>query len=168
MRVPTRRGERKYDDDGSEQFLTPEGAKRLASTLIRLESEIPKAAEEKATAAALGDRSENAEYKDAKARLSGLHSRIESIKNRLKSAVVIKKKDSGQIEIGSTVTLEIENGNGLRKVYEIVGQYETNPGNGRISNKSPLGRALIGHGVNDCVTIKTPVAETVYRVVEIR
>jgi transcription elongation GreA/GreB family factor len=169
MRVPTRKGTLHFQDEGGEFHLTAEAVKRLQRQLADAESQVFAVAEEKQRAAALGDRSENAEYQDAKAKLSRLNSRIVNIKDRLNRASVIQKGAAdGVVDIGATVTVEIAGVAGSLKTYDIVGQFETDPLRGRISNKSPLGLALIGHVKGDVVKMQTPKGEIEYLIREVK
>src|SRR6185312_272030 len=152
-------------------YLTPEGIERLHEQLARVKKRLPIAAEEAARTAAYGDRSDNAEYKQAKGALRRIHYQIFEIETQLKHAVAIDTgaTTSGIIRLGSTVIIE---SNGKEKTYQLVGPSETDPPHGRISQVSPLGAALIGHAAGDIVTVKTPGAknggEQQYRVISIK
>jgi len=164
MRVPTRKGKRIEEDKG-EYFVSEVALERMKSTLKDLQAQVPIVAEDKSRAAALGDRSENAEYQEAKARLSSLHTRILSLQDRLSRAVVIPgSSDSSMVEVGSKVTVEVD---GREQIFEIVGSLETNPAKGRISNTSPLGKALIGHIPGDEITFKTPGGVRLYKILSL-
>jgi transcription elongation factor GreA len=169
MRLPKRRHEllKTYEEEGLPVYLTAEGARRLEAELKRLETKDQKQAiEDVARTGAFGDRSENAEYQEAKHRLSRTHSRIFYIKERLKRVVVIRKtkKAAHVITLGSTVVLQTGN---KERTYEIVGPSESNPANGRISHVSPLGEALLGHAVGDSVDIETANGKMTYSILRI-
>jgi len=116
--------------------------------------------------AAYGDRSDNAEYREAKSALRNAHSQIAGTEDRLRRAVLINPdKNSGIVQIGSVVTLESD---GVEKTYEIVGSLETNPGSGRISNNSPIGEAVLGKKIGSRIIIKTPKGEKEYHVTLIK
>lgn len=154
MQIPKRRSQmlRKQDDD-SAVYLTPGAIQRLKEDIVRLEKiERPKIVVDLSHALSLGDFSENAEYQDAKARLSRIDGRIFSLKERLKRAVVIEGGSSDRVGLGSTVTVLV---NGKEKTYQIVGPHESNPTRGRISHVSPLGSALRDHNVGDEIELKT-------------
>jgi transcription elongation factor GreB len=140
-------------------YLTPEGAKKLATELNQLLNvDRAKVVQEVAEAAAQGDRSENAEYIYGKKKLREIDRRIRFITKRLDSAVVVKQETShSEVRFGATVEVEDENGN-LRK-YLILGPDEASPSDGRISFQSPLGRALMKRKVGDVVTVQRPAGE---------
>ena len=170
MQLPHRRSQAlKRDEDREDTILlTAEGIQRLKDTLRYLEKEErPKIVEDLSQALLLGDFSENAEYIDAKARMSRIDGRIFSIKDRLRRAAEIGggKNVSGRIRLGSTVILDV---GGKRKMYQIVGPQETDPSRGRISHLSPLGALLLDHAAGDHVSVKTETGETVYTIVEVR
>lgn len=149
------------DQDGEPVHLTPAGIARLEKELADLKRRLPTLASEAARTAAYGDRSDNAEYKQAKGVLRFTHRRIFEIESQLKRAVAIPSGPgaNGTIQLGSTVVLELlkndENGGDTKlKRYEIVGPAETDPAHGRISHRSPLGAALIGHAKGDVAGIK--------------
>jgi transcription elongation factor GreA len=126
----------------------------------------PQAVKDVSTAVQKGDLSENAEYHEARARLSRTDTRIFNLKEKLKTAVIIEKgSDDGRVKIGSTVVLEV---NGKQRTYEILGSLETDPSRNRISHESPLGSALLDHKVGDTVTVKTPSGEVTYAIIEVQ
>lgn len=147
--------------------LTPEGLARLQAKLERLQKSVPHLVSEAARTAAYGDRSENAEYKDAKATLRRTYRQISGIEDQLKRVAVInvEKNASGVIQLGSTVVVESKKG--LRKTFQILGSQESSPAEGRISYQSPLGAALIGHAAKDTVVVKTGNGTQEYRIIEI-
>jgi transcription elongation factor GreA len=137
-------------------FLTPEGHQKLEDELHYLKNtrrvEVAKAIHD---AKMDGDVSENAGYEEAKRQQAFLEGRIMTIEAMLKSAVLIESNGpSDTVILGSQVTV-VEDGF-EPETYTIVGSAEADPGNGRISNESPLGKALIGHKAGDRVTFKTP------------
>jgi len=149
-------------------YLTPEGHLRLQHKLARLKRELPAFIEETARTAAYGDRSDNAEYKEAKSTLRRTQRQIWTIEDQLKRIVLIEpgQNTTGTVHLGSTVMLEFPAG--TRQTLEIVGPFETNPSKGRISHLSPLGAALIGHATNETVTVRTANGPREYRILEIR
>jgi transcription elongation factor GreB len=140
-------------------YLTPEGAKKLAAELNQLLNvDRVKVVQEVAEAAAQGDRSENAEYIYGKKKLREIDRRIRFITKRLDSAVVVKQESShAEVRFGATVEVEDENGKQSR--YLIVGPDEAAPAEGRISFQSPLGRALMKRKVGDVVSVVRPAGE---------
>ena len=118
-------------------------------------------------ARALGDLSENAEYHQAREDQGKTEDRITIIEHMLKSAVVVKKHSSSNVEIGTTVKVKKENSKD-EIVYSIVGAEEADMANNKISNKSPLGEALFGRKKGDVVSIKTPKGLVKYTLVDIQ
>lgn len=113
-----------------------------------------------------GDLSENAEYTEAKEAQSLNEGRIEELKVILDNAVIITGGGKGGIvTVGSTVT--VQNGKEPR-TFTIVGAAEADPGNGKISNESPLGAAFLGHKKGDKVAVRTPKGETEYKITDVK
>ena len=179
MQLHKRKQNESRTDDVKPVYLTPEGIERLQEQLARLKRRLPAAAEEAVRTAAYGDRSDNAEYKQAKGALRRMHYQIFEIETQLKHAVAINTgaNASGIVQLGSTVILEV-NAKGQskeksqQKIFQIVGPHETDPAHGRISHLSPLGAALLNHAKGDVVTIKTTMSNggsaQDYRILEIR
>ena len=152
-------------------YLTPEAIQRLKDRRAYLNALLPGLASEAQRTASFGDRSENAEYKDAKGKLRGAQREILRITDQLKRAVVIKPSANGKIQIGSTVVIQICVPAGTPpppQTFQIVGPDETNPDRGRISFKSPLGSALMGHVVGDVVMVETATGTTKWVVIEVK
>jgi transcription elongation factor GreB len=140
--------------------LTPAGAKKLADELKHLlHTERPRVVQEVADAAAQGDRSENAEYIYGKKRLREIDRKIRFLTKRLESAVVVKGDEvrSDVVRFGASVELEDEDGK--RSRYRLVGPDEAEPTNGLLSYKSPLGQALLKRRVGDVVVVRRPAGE---------
>ena len=167
MQIPRRKSDLLKKHDDGPIYLTEKGLTELKSELARLKAALPGYIEETARTAAYGDRSDNAEYKDAKGRLRRTHYRIAEIDDQLKRVSIIKSSPniSGRVELGSTVVLE---SGGKENIYHIVGPSETDPASGRISHLSPLGAALMGKSKGDTVSIPAPSGEKIYRILEIR
>jgi transcription elongation factor GreB len=112
-----------------------------------------------ADAAAQGDRSENAEYIYGKRRLREIDRRVRFLTKRLESAEVVRPGTVGgdRVRFGARVTVEDENGK--RSTYCLVGPDESNPGRGLLSFQAPLGRALLNKAVGDTVTVQRPVGD---------
>lgn len=149
--------------------LTQEGLDRMNARLAHLKKELPELAAEAERAAAMGDRSDNAAYKDAKSILRRTHRQIWSIEDRLKRVVVITEEPTadGTVRIGSTVTVKLDK-DPQEKIFRILGPMETKPEGGRISFQSPLGAALLNHKKGDVVSISTANGERKYLIVEVR
>lgn len=140
--------------------LTKEGKAELETELAELIAKRSDIAEKIANARDYGDLSENAEYDAAREEQAMLESRIAELEDILKNADIIKPTKSSTIRVGSTVHLE----NGKKVVYQVVGPVEADPLEGKISNESPIGAALMGKKVGDTVTITTPKGQVVYSV----
>ena len=140
--------------------LTPEGLKKLEDELDYLETE--KRAQVAAriqSAKDEGDISENAEYDDAKQEQAFVEGRIMTVRAMIGNAQVIEERGpSEEVHLGSRVTVQ-ENGVSSPEVYFIVGSAEADPTDGRISNESPIGRALIGQRVHSVISYTAPVGE---------
>ena len=119
------------------------------------------------SAKALGDLSENAEYHQAREDQGKTEDRINQIKYMLQSSEVVKKHSSNNVEIGTTVTLKKEGSKNFI-TYSIVGAEEADMAQNKISNNSPLGRALFGKSKNDVVLVSTPKGSSKYMIIEIQ
>jgi transcription elongation factor GreB len=149
-------------------YLTPEGAKKLATELNQLASiDRPRVVQEVADAAAQGDRSENAEYTYGKKKLREIDRRIRFLSKRLEDAVVVKQEEGAHLEVRFGARVEVVDENEKRSSYLIVGPDEANPSDGRISFQSPLGKALMKRKVGDVVTVTRPAGEIDLEVVSI-
>src|SRR5215813_6914106 len=141
-----------------QRYITRAGAERLHHELLRLlNEERPRVTAEVSAAAAQGDRSENAEYIYGKKRLREIDRRIHFLRRRLDTCTVVvpsEQTDASRIYFGATVFLEDENGN--RTTYQIVGADEIDAKGGRISVDSPLGTALLGKRQGDSVLVRRP------------
>jgi transcription elongation factor GreB len=140
-------------------YLTPDGARKLASELDHLlRTERPKVVREVADAAAQGDRSENAEYIYGKKRLREIDRRVRFLTKRLDSAQVVQPGQSHDVvRFGARVVVADERAD--HKTYLLVGPDEADPTQGKISFQSPLGRALMGRSAGDIVTVLRPAGE---------
>ncbi len=145
-----------------EFFVSEDGIAKLREELADLSN-----VQRKKIAAALkeakefGDLSENASWDDAKDRQAFIEGRISEIEHILKNAVAISKGKGDLVSIGSTVHVELEEG---AQQFEIVGSTEANPEQGKISNESPIGRALIGKKPGDEVEVEVPAGTIVYKI----
>ena len=112
-----------------------------------------------------GDISENAEYEDAKNEQAFIEGRIQTLSSLIKNAMIIDEEHSTtHVQVGATVELDGARG---RERYTIVGSTEASPAEGRISNESPVGRALLGKRKGDKVTVSVPAGDLVYTIVAI-
>jgi transcription elongation factor GreA len=147
-------------------YLSPEGKARLEAELHELVTlRRPEVVKRIATAREHGDLKENAEYHAAREEQSFLEGRIRSLEARLKVAVIVAPEARGaSVEVGSRVRVEHD---GEELLLTIVGSSEADADAGRISNVSPVGRALIARRVGDVVTVKTPGGDRRYEVLAI-
>ena len=139
-----------------EYYLTEEGLKNLQDELQNLkEVKRPEVIESLKEARALGDLSENAEYDAARAAQREVEGRIQELEVMLENAVVIEKKDTDEVAIGSHVTVEyVEDDE--REEYTIVGSTEADPLQNKISNLSPLAIAILGKKAGETVKVESP------------
>lgn len=147
-------------------YLTAEGRRRLEEELERLTTVERSALADRLNVAIKdGDLSENAAYTAAKEDQGHLEGRIAHIQGSLRRAVLIDEKaTSGQVALGAKVTVEDEDG---KMTYQIVGPLEAAPTQGRISNESPVGHALLGHKAGDEVSFETPGGKMTMRIVSV-
>jgi transcription elongation factor GreB len=152
------------------RYITRAGAERLHAELVRLlNEERPRITAEVSAAAAQGDRSENAEYLYGKKRLREIDRRIRFLQKRLDGSTVVdpaEQQDRENVYFGATVTLEDEDGR--RSTYQVVGPDELDARGGRVSVDSPVGRALIGRRRGEVITVQRPLGEVELEVKEIR
>ena len=149
-------------------MLTKEGLQKLQEEIKELrEIRRPEIIDKIEQARELGDLSENAEYHDAKEQQGWLESRIAEIEEIMKRATITDAVVSGgdSIVIGASFT--VQDKEGKKKDLTVVGFNEADPGNGRISNESPLGRAFVGKKVGDIVEIEVPKGIIVYKITNI-
>jgi transcription elongation factor GreA len=138
-------------------YVTAEGLKQLEEELAYLTTEKREELSMKLEAAiAQGDLKENADYHDAKEEQGFVEARVRDIEDILRRAQIIEEDGpSDRVRIGSTVTVS-EEGFDEEETYNIVGAAEANPAEGRISNESPIGQALLGARIGDVVLVETP------------
>jgi len=141
--------------------ITIQGRKELEGELERLIAQRPGITERIATARAFGDLSENEEYSSARYDQKILEGRILEIQGILKNAKIIRVGKKEKVAMG--VTVLVKNGN-KQQTFTIVGAVEANPLEGKISNESPIGKALMGLKVGDAATLPNG---KVYKVIEL-
>ncbi|MFI5270774.1 MAG: transcription elongation factor GreA [Candidatus Saccharimonadales bacterium] len=145
--------------------LTQSGVDELKSELDSLVAKRTGIADAIKTARELGDLAENAEYQSARAEQDRNESRIAEVENILQNVEIIKKpRGDSKVQLGSLVKLK---NSGKTKEFQVVGTVEADPLSGKISDESPIGKALIGKSVGDTVEITTPIDTSTYKVVEI-
>jgi transcription elongation factor GreB len=151
-------------DSQRSNYITAEGYQRLRDEMRFLwEQERPKVTQAVSDAAALGDRSENAEYIYGKKRLRQIDGRLHFLKKRLEALTVVTPSpaNTGKVYFGAWVCLESETGNVVR--YRIVGPDEIDLDRGMISMDSPLGKALMRREVGETITVQRPIGDLRYR-----
>ncbi|MFA5248684.1 MAG: GreA/GreB family elongation factor [Patescibacteria group bacterium] len=164
MRVPTRKAD-KYLKGKTDPRITAEKFLELQKNLERMKKIRPALAAEVKRLAADGDFSENAAYQIAKGRLRGLNQGMLDTEEMIKCAEIIRpNKNKNIVSVGSFVELEL---NGKIKKYQILGSTESNPGAGIISDRSPLGQALIGKHIGEIIKIKLAQKTVEYKVTRI-
>jgi transcription elongation factor GreB len=152
----------------TQRCITPEGYSRLRQELERLwKEDRPRVTHEVSEAAALGDRSDNAEYRYGKRKLYEIDRRLRYLSKLLDDLTVVRyaPEQEGRVYFGAWVRVEDEDGG--RQRYRVVGPDELEARSGKISVDSPLGRALLGKRVGDEVSVDAPRGEICYTVLEI-
>jgi len=149
-------------------LLTPQGKAKLEAELDHLRTvKRPQVAQQLRQSIEEGDLTENIGYEDAKHEQSFVEGRILTLETLLKKAVVVEgATTSDTVGFGSWVTV-MERGGG-EEVFQIVGSAEVDPGDGRISNESPLGKALLDHRVGDEVAVEAPDGVLHFEILDIR
>jgi transcription elongation factor GreA len=147
-------------------YLTREGEQKLKAELTELTGpRREELAQRLRSAIQMGDLSENADYHKAKEDQAFLEGRIQEIEYILRSAVIIEKTGTDVVSVGSTVTVQEDNYD--PETYYVVGAKEADPRKGRISNESPIGRALIDHKVGEVVEAETPGGKVKFKILKI-
>lgn len=155
--------------DAPGHYITREGARRLQDELADLRSrQRPKIVQEVADAAAQGDRSENAEYIYGKKKLREIDRRIHWLTRRLESVTVVDPRTDGVQAVFFGAHVEVEDEDGARATYRIVGEDEIDLDRGHISWRSPLGRSLLKKRQGDTVLLRRPSGEVELTIVSVR
>lgn len=150
-------------------ILTHEGLKELQEKLDYLKSVGRKETAEKIKVAlSFGDLSENAEYDEAKSEQGKLEAEINELETMISRAKIMEEDTSTEaVHIGSVVTIKETTRGAQEKVFQITGFAQANPSEGKISDESPVGKALMGHKVGDKVVVEAPRGEMTYKIVKI-
>ena len=151
-------------------LLTPEGLEKLKAEIEYLSNDKRReVAERIKEAREFGDISENSEYDDAKNEQAMLEARIASLEEKLRSASVIDaaQLDSNVVRVGSLVSVKDE-GSGKSLKYTIVGSTEANPSENRLSNESPVGKAIIGHKKGETIEVAVPRGKLKFKIMDIK
>jgi transcription elongation factor GreA len=147
-------------------YLTQEGEKKLRAELAELTGpRREELAKRLRSAIQMGDLSENADYHKAKEDQAFLEGRIKEIEAVLRKAVIVEKTQSDVVMVGSHVTVQEEGFD--PETYSMVGAKEADPRNGKISNESPIGKALMDHRVGDVVEAETPGGKLKFKILKI-
>jgi transcription elongation factor GreA len=155
-------------------LITKEGLKKLKEELDFLKTtKRQEIADRLKDAISYGDLSENAEYEEAKNDQAFIEGRILELENQIKNAKIIvegsqnKAAKSKTIDIGSTVTVRNKTDDDEPETYTIVGSMEADPIDHKISNESPIGRALLGHEKGDTVDVDAPAGKFKYEILKV-
>jgi len=153
-----------------EVILTPEGYEKLKQEVDHLSNEKRReVADRIRVAREFGDIAENAEYDDAKNEQAMLEHKIATLEERLVAARVIEKKEisKDQVSIGSKVKLkDMETNKAIE--YHIVGSAEANPAENKLSNESPVGKAIMGHKKGETVEVSAPRGSLKFKILDIK
>lgn len=155
----------KHMDNHHQQLLTKEGLDTLKAEheeLVKVKR--PATVVRLSDAREAGDLSENSEYVAAKQDLSFIDGRIAELEEILHAAKIISPKATGKVDVGSKVILHV---NGKKEEFLLVGEWEADPMRKKISNESPLGKALLGKQVGEIVEVEAPAGKIKYKVLEI-
>ncbi|MEK7634108.1 MAG: transcription elongation factor GreA [Patescibacteria group bacterium] len=126
----------------------------------------PQAVDRLQKARGMGDLSENSEYTAAKEELAFVEGRVREIEEIFKQAVVVENHVSGnKVELGTSVLVEVD---GRKELFQIVGEFEADPMNKKLSQNSPIGQALMDKKVGDLVEINIPAGKVQYKIIEIK
>jgi len=154
--------------DTKKIYLTKEGLEELKKEHEELVNvKRPDVLERVSQARSMGDLSENAEYVAAKEELSFIDGRIEELEELLKQVVLITesgKNSSHTVKLGSNVTLTVK---GKKESFVVVGKWEADPKERKISHESPLGKALIGKKVGEKIEVEAPAGKILYTIVSV-
>lgn len=155
--------------DAKKIYLTKEGLAELKQEYKELNSvKRPLILERVSQARSMGDLSENAEYVAARDELSFIDGRLDELDELISQAVLIQethsKGNNSAIKLGSTVIVNVK---GKKEEFTVVGEWEADPKEKKISHESPLGKALLGKKVGEKVEVEAPVGTIVYTVVSV-
>lgn len=145
--------------------LTKEGLEALKQELADLRDvKRPKLVDRLANARSQGDLSENSDYQSAREELEFLDGRIEELEEVIRGASVATTSKAGGVDVGTKVTVKVD---GNKIIFNIVGEWEADPKNKKISNGSPLGKALTGRKVGDKIQVEAPAGKVHYEILAI-
>ncbi len=155
--------------DSKKIYLTKEGLQELKKEFEELsKTKRPDVLSRVSQARSMGDLSENAEYVAARDELSFIDGRIDELEELLKQAVLIiesgSKNSNHVVKLGSKVTLTVK---GKKEDFMVVGEWEADPQEKKISHESPLGKALIGKKIGEKVEVEAPAGKILYTIVSV-
>lgn len=149
-------------------YLTKEGLDELKKEFSHLKDDRrPEVLERVSQARSMGDLSENAEYAAAREELSFIDGRIEELEELIGQAVLIQEdhsKGNHTVKLGSKVSLNIR---GKKEDFVVVGEWEADPNDKKISHESPLGKALLGKKVGEKVEVEAPAGTVIYTITSV-
>ena len=154
--------------DDKKIYLTKEGLEELRKEFEELSKvKRPDVLSRVSQARDLGDLSENAEYSAAREELSFIDGRIDELEELLRQATVItnSKSAGGAIKLGSKVTVNIK---GKKEDFTVVGEWEADPKEKKISHESPLGKALLGKKIGEKIEVEAPAGKVLYSIVSVK
>jgi transcription elongation factor GreA len=155
--------------DAKKIYLTREGLGDLKKEFEELSKvKRPDVLARVSQARSMGDLSENAEYVAAREELSFIDGRIDELEELIKQAVLIQEshvKGNHVVKLGSTVTVHIK---GKKEVFTLVGEWEADPKEKKISHESPLGKALLGKRIGEKVEVEAPAGKLGYTIVSVQ
>ena len=155
--------------DRKKVFVTKEGLEELTKEYRELEEKKrPQVLDRVSQARSMGDLAENSEYTAAREELSLIDGRIEELSEIIKNATLIEEKHSksgkSTVQLGSSITVSV---NGKKEHFVLVGEWEADPKNKKISHESPLGKALIGKSMGEAVEVEAPAGKLLYSIVSV-
>ena len=146
-------------------LITASGLEELKQELSELvDVKRPKLVDRLSVARSMGDLSENNDYQDAKEELAFTDGRIAELENLVQNAQIAKPLSGGSIDVGHKVTVKV---NSTQTIFHIVGEWEADPTQKKISPSSPLGQALMGKKVGEKVEVAAPAGKILYTIVAI-
>lgn len=146
-------------------YFTQQGYDEMQAEQKKLQAERPLAVADLKKAREMGDLSENGYYKSARAKLSSIDSRLRHLAHVLRFAKIMQSSGSGMVDVGSTVT--ITDGT-EEKTYTIVGEYEADSLQGKISHKSPIGSLLLNKREGEKLIVHTPGGQKVFEILSVQ
>lgn len=156
-------------DNNKQIQVTKKGFEDLQSELNELVNDKrPKLVERLERARQEGDLSENSDYTNSREELEFLDGRIDELKHVIDNAKIVDDNGatkSGKVDVGATVVVEV---NGTKHEYKIVGEWEADPMQKKISHESPLGKQLVGRAKGEEVEVEAPAGKIVYKIVEVK